>query len=321
MNRIFLSLPIILSLSGCMDYHFPPVIDYPSMYNPRPKQPVYHTDAILQITQPEVDVLWVVDDSCSMYEEQQRLATNFPIFFEFFEGSGLDYHIGVVSTDMDNAIRKGKLVTKNGYRYIDPETPNAAKTFADMSILGTSGSGTERGKDATYTALEIEKDLYNIGFLRDTSTVHVIVVTDEDDRSNIVTSDELGAYLNGIRQDPDDVTFSAIIDYNIGAGHYLPVKNLVGGIEWNILEPDWTDLLRELGLQAAGLKKEYFLSQLPVPNTIEVTVKYNELTFEFTEGEDWTYNPVRNSITFHEFVPEPLSNIIIRYQILSASEL
>src|SRR5690606_11370674 len=150
---------------------------------------------VLQVTHPEVDVLWVIDDSCSMSDEQNRLATNFPIFFDFFEGSGLDYHIGVVSTDMDNAMRKGRLVTKSGYRYLDPETPNAAQVFSGMSLLGTGGSATEKGNDAAYAALEVERNAYNVGFLRQNSGLHVIVVADEQDYSTNITPDELASYL------------------------------------------------------------------------------------------------------------------------------
>jgi len=285
--------------------------------NPRPLEPTLHTDRILQVTQPEVDVLWVVDNSCSMGTYQSKLVDNFPVFFEYFEGSGMDYHIGVVSTDMDGMHEPyGRLVTRYGHRYLEPDTPNAAELFEKMAILGSSGSGWEKGKDATYAALETERLEYNLGFQRENSAIHVIVVTDEDDSSEI-TSDELAAYLNGLRHDPDDVTFSAIVNYSFGAGDYLPVKNKVGGIEWDIQDEDWTQMLEHLGLQAAGLKREYFLSKLPVLGTIQVSVVENEITYKFTEGADWAYDPVRNSIAFHDYVPNPMAEVLITYRILS----
>ena len=42
----------------------------------------YHTD---------VDVLWVVDNSCSMDEEMQQVATNFASFIDEFVDLGLNY--------------------------------------------------------------------------------------------------------------------------------------------------------------------------------------------------------------------------------------
>src|SRR5688500_6214299 len=61
---------------------------------------VTQTDSIVQVTTPKVDILWMVDNSCSMYNEQADLTENFPYFMEFFLGSGLDYHVGVVSSDI-----------------------------------------------------------------------------------------------------------------------------------------------------------------------------------------------------------------------------
>ena len=53
-------------------------------------------DVIVQITTPEVDILWVIDNSGSMSEEQKKLKDNFGEFIKFFVDSGLDWHIGIV---------------------------------------------------------------------------------------------------------------------------------------------------------------------------------------------------------------------------------
>ena len=52
------------------------------------------TDVSTQVTTPEVDVLFVIDNSCSMNNEQSELTANFPSFMAYFLDSGLDYHIG-----------------------------------------------------------------------------------------------------------------------------------------------------------------------------------------------------------------------------------
>ena len=35
-------------------------------------------------------------------------------------------------------------------------------------------------------------------------------------------------------------------------------------------------------------------------------------------GQDYEYSPTRNSIKFHTFVPTPLSEVFIEYELLSA---
>jgi hypothetical protein len=46
-----------------------------------------------------VDVLFVMDNSGSMAEEQQSVVDSFSTFLEGFTAERIDYHIGIVSTD------------------------------------------------------------------------------------------------------------------------------------------------------------------------------------------------------------------------------
>lgn len=310
--RSFLSLIPVAALGCAPDYVIEPQPVQPGVFNPRPLEPETQIDRIVQMAMPEVDVLWVVDDSCSAYDEQLQLAEQFPAFLKFFDG--LDYHVGVVTTDMDDPARKGRLVTADGRRFVDAETPAPATTFAKMCNPGVGGSGIERGNDATYAALHSERGAYNEGFLRDASGVHVIVVSDEYDFSYIEPS-ELAAFLEGLREDPDHVTHSSIVKEDAS---YPAVTNLVGGLVMNVFDPDWTPVIEQIGLRAAGLTREFFLSQLPVPGTIQVSVVEGGVKLSFAEGEDWAYRPVRNSVVFHEHVPNAMSEVVLEYRILAS---
>jgi hypothetical protein len=87
---------------------------------------------------------------------------------------------------------------------------------------------------------------------------------------------------------------------------------------WSIVRDDWATLLDQLGAQAAGLKREYFLSRLPVEETITVEVETAEGAIAaFDPVEDWTYDESRNSITFVEYIPASLSTVIITYTVAS----
>lgn len=57
-----------------------------------------------------VDLLVVVDNSCSMIEEQRKLATNFDTFIDYFEDAHVDWQIGVITTDMEQEQFRGHLV-------------------------------------------------------------------------------------------------------------------------------------------------------------------------------------------------------------------
>jgi hypothetical protein len=305
---------------------------------PPPPSTPENQDVYRQNYKPSVDILWVVDNSGSMSNEQTAIGENFPVFMDYFLGSNLDYHIGVVSTDMLDPAHSGKLVEANGYRWIDPETPQPEQIFAGMSALGIEGSSSEEGILAAYAAMELQTG-YNDGFFRDEAAVHVITVSDEPDYSpdNPVTLDEFADYLNNLRPTDAEVTYNTIVNlpddpcpgtlFGMDGRRYVNVNALVGGVNWSVCDGNWSAILEMLGLQTAGLKREYFLSELPVPGTIVVSVEDMEGTsYEFepvdpeTGAGDWTYSETRNSVTFVQYVPDEGSSVMIDYLILAALE-
>lgn len=314
-----LLIPVIAS--GCMEYDVGTNLPPQAVPTDRPIADEIRQDKILQVTIPKVDVLWVVDNSCSMYEEQQAISSNNPRFLQYFQGSGLDYHIGVVSTDMNAPSDQGKLEERAGVRWLQEDTPNKSQIFSSMIELGTGGHYDEMGIDATYAALEVHKDGYNAGFLRDDASLHVIVVSDEGDYSWRITPAELAAYLNGLKPTDDMVTFSSIVSPRPTCwtaaepgDAYVAVTQAVGGIYWSICNDNWVGVLEQLGMQATGLKREYFLSQLPVVETIQVKIIQEGVTIVKHYEDDFYYVPERNSIVFHEYVPDPLAELYIEYQ-------
>lgn len=58
-----------------------------------------------------VDVLIVIDNSCSMIEEQKNLGNNFASFIRIFDEAEVDWQIGVVTTDvLDTENAAGRLI-------------------------------------------------------------------------------------------------------------------------------------------------------------------------------------------------------------------
>lgn len=321
--------------------------------NPQQLDTPEKTDRIVQVIKPQVDVLWVVDNSCSMDEEQVKLGKNFDAFIEFFVDSGLDWHIGLVSTDTEDKTQKGKLIEKGGYRYLTDATPNPVLLFSDMARLGTSGSFSEKGLLAAQYALAAPTDAIrraNEGFYRDDAALHIILISDEDDQSAPQTNRfEFASFLQNLKSDVDTpVTFSSIVgppplgcssaDGDAApAGVYQNVTRTVGGIIESICEEDWSGVLRELGLQAAGLRREYYLSEVPVPGSLQVWVddkgRHNDGVDEklitgakkvgdvcrelgLTACFPYTYNAERNSVIMTDWVPTPSAEVFIRYKLL-----
>ena len=316
-------------LAGCSDYELVGGHDYAGEANPPDLSTPVQNDRIVQVTVPSVDVLWVIDNSCSMYEEQTALTSNFANFMSYFEGSGLDYHVGVISTDMDDPDHRGILQqSATGDYFIDETTSDATLAFRQMALMGTEGSADEKGRDAVYMALgqRSESGWQNEDFIRDDANLSIIVISDENDYSTAVSLPEFISWLEDFKPDLEMTSFSSIVGprpngcdtaYEAGTD-YLAVTDAVGGIDWSICNSNWDEVLVELGMQAAGLKNEFFLSEVPIEETIVVTVVDGDDVWEFDSGTDYLYSRSRNSVTFVSYVPEPLAEVNIEYELLSA---
>jgi len=334
MRRTTPLLITALLFGGCVEYDITSPGEIRGMNNPLELVPPTNNDAIVQVTIPQADVLFIVDDSSSMEPEQTQLAESFPKFLEYFLGSGLDYHIGVISTDYPND--RGKLEDGLGELWITDQTQNPQGVFQDMAEMGGYGDSYESGIGTSYAALELQKEYYNAGYYRDAASLHIIVMSDENDwtqQHDVITNEEYIAWITNLKPSVDMVSFNSIVNqvgccggnnspFSESAGtRYLEVTNATGGINWDVKSEDWDQVLEQLGMQAAGLSREFFLTELPVQETIAVFVEEDGVEYQFAEGDDWTYSTSRNSVTFVEYIPTPLSRVKIQYEVLSTASI
>ena len=301
-----------------------------------------HTDTFIQKSGQDVDVLFVVDDSGSMGEEQNNLANNFSSFIGQAAAWQNDYHIAVVTTDVDG----GSGVFRGDPRFIDPTTTSK---FASNVKVGTNGSGTERGLEAAQLALSLPNiadssttctadaecaavggachDGFcggpNRGFLRKDANLEVVFVSDEEDQS----PSDLNFYVNffkNIKGFYNENLFHAhaIVGPSGGcsssngdasAGHrYMDVAAQTGGNSASICEPDFATALASIGEIAFGLKVQFFLSRVPEPSSIQVSVAGQACA----AGGSWSYDLQSNSVVFQETggcMPQPGEEVRIHY--------
>jgi hypothetical protein len=139
------------------------------------------TDEFVQLNPSKADVLWVVDTSCSMEDEQLALVDNFPSFIDFFVERRLDFQMAVTSTNIfeDNSEGlDGRMVGDPAV--ITGETEDVVGAFLDRALLGIDERhGQEKGLEAAYHAIEMLGSTDNAGFHRDDAHLAIIVVSDE----------------------------------------------------------------------------------------------------------------------------------------------
>lgn len=302
------------------------------------------TDVFNQTSGRTVDVLFVIDNSGSMSEEQANLAANFANFIGGAQAFQNDYQLGVVTTDMDRATESGRL---QGSRIIR-RGPNVEREFEDTSDVGTNGAGEEKGLEAAQKALSDPlifdsqsacnnnaacnaPDLCiegfcggsNRGFLRDDAALEVVFVSDEDDYSAGTLNFYVDFFKNikGFRNE-GRFRANAIVGANNGraaacesnngaadAGRrYVEVADRTNGQVFSICDASFGNSLREIGDRAFGLPVQFFLTRPAVPESIEVSVN------GAPRRNGWTYDAPSNSILFDEAaVPQPGDRISVTY--------
>jgi hypothetical protein len=158
------------------------------------------------------DILFVIDNSHSMKEEQESLARNFGNFINVLNGiqGGLpSIHIGVVTTDLGIGGHTSDQCDGEGDRGLLQQTPRVegcqppndpyirdtalpggerdrnytgslAEAFSCIAQVGIGGCGVEQHLEAMKLALSRPE---NQGFLRQDAYLAVVILADEDDCS------------------------------------------------------------------------------------------------------------------------------------------
>ncbi len=293
-----------------------------------------NTDLFKQDLKPKADLLLVIDNSCSMNDEQASLAANFSSFIQYASQQQVDWQIGVTTTDNEPGGEQGRLVGDGSNpKILTPNTPDVANKFKVKVNLGTFGSGMEKGFEPALRALTAPlSGTDNAGFVRPEANLAVLVISDEEEQSPQAPSYYLNSFLNikGFKR-ANQFTFSAIAGFvqpvPTGCNYTYDVndryRELVinsGGVRENICTPDWAATLQQLGKTAFGYRSVFFLNAVPdlsAGKVLAVAVDGNALPELTGAGvRNWTYDPVANALRFEPAaVPTAGQTLAITYTV------
>ena len=298
-------------------------------------------EVFLQEPTNMVDILWVVDNSQSMADEQAKIADRFDDFITGINDAGVDWHIGVVSTDLDDDDQAGLLLGEPSVLTVD--TPDYRELFGEMVQLGIGGSDMEKGIDAAYTALSQPRvSGVNDGFRRNGAMLMINYFSDENDCSDrgdlwgieddepcynhsglLVPVVKLIDDYRGLVTSGERLIVSAIVGPEISAGcdgakpgsRYDTMADAFGGFKGNICDTSFGEIMEELGLQAGGMKTSFILENFAVESTIRVWLDDEE---SFSDPENgWNYDSAYHVLHFHgDGIPVRGSRIQVEYEVL-----
>ena len=263
----------------------------------------------------KLDVLWVIDNSGSMADEQAAIAYNFDVFIRDFIQEDIDFKMAITTTDTSSSSRAGKEV----YGSMQALTSANAQSneaqflddFASMIQVGTSGSGIEKGIYASAAFGYRYQDV----FLRDDAQLVVIYVSDEEDQSSQAVS-YYTDYLKSLKNSPSMLKSYSIVDMSgvdhqnrwhaNGYARYEQANQQTGGYTADI-NSDFYTTLSNMGNSIVRLTESFSLNGNPIDGTIEIYV-------DGIQSSDWEYDSASRTIRFLDgFVPADGSEIVVNY--------
>ncbi len=292
-------------------------------------------DLFFQAEPEGVDVLWVLDNSCSMSSYLTDLETEFDSFIASFTTLGLDYQLAVTTTDMDDPAQSGALL--GPVPVISPQLAADAgmtvqEAFDAAVEPNAMGSGSEKALLAAQTALSAGGSAQLAGLIRPEANLAIIVVGDEDDGSSI-SANGFVTWFEGLKSDPGKTTVSGILQQNtslfdpncggLGSPKLEDVVDQTQGIRTSICGLDFDQVLRWLSYSAAGLLAEFPLSDEPLNGSAGMSVYVNgqQVSPDPFRGDGWWFVRQNNSVVFYgDSIPGPSAEVRIEYPVAGTCE-
>lgn len=287
-----------------------------------------------QGTSGKVDMLFMDDNSGSMDPLQNQLAAKFSALSESMVG--IDWQAGIVTSDCTSGDPYnfcGQLLNFTGMPagaspapyILTPKVPSFETIFQNTIVrpetancwaTNSCPSGDEQGLLSISTAFS-NRNTKNAGFFRNNSDLAVVILSNEDERSNAPPSattpaQVLNAFKAAFGNTKRITVYSIIIlptdaaciaqQASIGgvpATYAAALATQTGGLGLSICAPDYSMTLTDIAESVITLTKTLDLSNTPVADSIEVN-------FEPAFSTTWTVSGNRLTLA----TPAPLGTKI-----------
>ncbi len=233
-----------------------------------------------------IDILWVIDNSGSMDDNQSSLLSGIAAMMSALPPNG--WRLAMISADPGAAVQEQQF----------PLVPGDNALDAEMMFTSMITGPKEKGFDSVYRY--ITDNTYSSTWMRWDAALLVVFVSDEEEQSSVHLSsvnDFIGwygelrpsVYLSSIVNLPNETSLCEPAAHEIGH-KYIQATQHFSGVVVDICSSDWAP-----GVAAASSLvepvEELSLSLTPVVPTIRV----------FIDGQldaGWSYDGTQNRIIF-----------------------
>lgn len=265
-----------------------------------------------------VDIVWIVDDSGSMQDEQETLANNFSSFINEFIANDkkLDFKMAITTTD---ARERSEVFGRdaNGVQWqLDLQASQNdpvkfANDFKKAVNVGINGSGSEKVYDSAHYMYSKQP----AWFRNNDYLLVFIALTDEVEQSSMTTlqnSDLFKSY----KDHPEKVKFYPIINYGANRVRFDELAGQMNSKVYDIYSP-FNEVLNNLGTTIANQLKSFMLKseRVIIAESVEVYVNGVKVDAKDANGNViWKFE--NNGIFFTESPTEgALINVNYAYKV------
>lgn len=261
----------------------------------------------------KVDIIWVVDDSSSMKQHQQKLAAEVSSMVTKLNELKMDYRMVVTTTSVGNGFAGGKYIGSPAV--LTNGTAGLVSQLQTRLVSGEMGSDKEQGLLSLQNLLS---DSYitgvGQGFHRDESLLLINVLSDEDDQTDGTSASVELALKNRLEQLKKPfrpnvggwmVNFIGVKDTTcknpfgmspIGT-RYLDLAAASNGKSFSICEASLKDAVAGLQARILEIITDYPLASVPNLDTVRVTM--NGVVIPRSNLNGWDYVPALKVIRFY----------------------
>ena len=262
----------------------------------------------------KLDIMWVIDNSGSMADEQADLGANFDSFITQFINKNVNFKMGITTTDTSSDSKKGKMVAGSDTKLTSAAAAaNPNQFMADFNTLvkvGIGGSGYEKGLAASEGFME----KYAASFIRPEAYLAVVILSDEEDQSPKAVK-AYTDYLKSFKANAGLVKVYSIVNTTnantggntIGHIRYKQASEETNGVVANIMD-DYADVLLDMGESLVNLLDSFALAGTPVNGTLQVFVNG-------VETSAYSYDSTSKSIKFNAGNLPPVgAQVTVKYK-------
>jgi hypothetical protein len=262
----------------------------------------------------DVDILWVIDDSGSMADNQTALANNFSSFINSFLLKDVDFKMSITTTD-GSSKKNGLMVcdpAKLGYSAAIANKTTFIDYFKKCVKVGTAGSGMEQGLKTAKSFM----DRYSSSFLRKDAYLAIVFISDEEDQSEKTVAEYLNFYKS-LKTNPAMVKAYSVVTQKILPSQqwesvgfrYNHIAEQTSGLKGD-LDENFAVTLNNIGTTISNLTDTFAINGKPYQNIVQVFVNGVQKT------SGWTYDSVSKVVKFNtNSIPVNGASIVIKYKV------